>query len=183
MAPEEIDNFFQPFEQTETGRKFQHGTGLGLPISPKFIQLMGGDISVNSKVGLGTKFTFEIEVGITDLPETQTAAAQKNMGLALHQFEYRILVVETLETNHAMTGDILIIGDIPENMKLLSKLLRNKGHKVRAVTNGKMGLRAVDAKAPDLILLDINMPEMNGYEVCERLKAVQETQNIPVVFL
>ncbi len=86
-------------------------------------------------------------------------------------------------SNHKITGNILIVDDLPENIKLLSQILKNAGHKVRAVTNGKLALRAIHAQAPDLILLDINMPEMNGYEVCEQLKANQETQNIPVIFV
>ncbi|NES02716.1 MAG: hybrid sensor histidine kinase/response regulator [Okeania sp. SIO2F4] len=86
-------------------------------------------------------------------------------------------------SNHKITGNILIVDDIPENIKLLSQILKNAGHRVRAVTNGKMALKTINFQVPDLILLDINMPEINGYEVCEQLKANQETQNIPVIFV
>lgn len=84
---------------------------------------------------------------------------------------------------HVLKGNILIVDDTIENLKLLSELLKSNGYKVRAATNGKTALQGVFAQAPDLILLDINMPEMNGYEVCEQLKASQETQNIPIIFL
>ena len=86
-------------------------------------------------------------------------------------------------SKYKITGNILIVDDIPENLKLLSQILKNAGYKVRAVTNGKLALKAIDAQAPDLILLDINMPEMDGYEVCEKLKANPKTENIPVIFL
>lgn len=84
---------------------------------------------------------------------------------------------------HVLKGNILIVDDTIENLKLLSELLKSNGYKVRAATNGKTALKGVFAQAPDLILLDINMPEMNGYEVCEQLKASQETQDIPIIFL
>ncbi|NEQ34851.1 MAG: hybrid sensor histidine kinase/response regulator [Okeania sp. SIO3I5] len=87
------------------------------------------------------------------------------------------------KSNHKITGNILIVDDIPENLKLLSQILKNAGHRVRAVNSGKMALTTIHVQVPDLILLDINMPEMDGYEVCEQLKANLKTQNIPVIFL
>ncbi|MEL6381001.1 MAG: response regulator [Cyanobacteria bacterium J06626_18] len=80
-------------------------------------------------------------------------------------------------------ADILAIDDTPENLQLLSQLLTERGYKVRSVTKGKTALRAAQAAPPDLILLDINMPEMGGYEVCEQLKADQRTREIPVIFI
>ncbi|MCC5632207.1 response regulator [Nostoc sphaeroides CHAB 2801] len=68
-------------------------------------------------------------------------------------------------------ADILVIDDTPENLNLLSAMLTEQGYKVRSVTKGSTGLRGANAVPPDLILLDVNMPEMNGYEVCQHLKA------------
>lgn len=80
-------------------------------------------------------------------------------------------------------ANILIIDDTPENLNLLSVMLSDQGYKVRSVTKGVTGLRGAQAAPPDLILLDINMPEMNGYEVCQRLKAHDRTREIPVIFI
>jgi PAS domain S-box-containing protein len=80
-------------------------------------------------------------------------------------------------------ADILVIDDTPENLHLLSSMLTEKGYKVRSVTKGMTGLRGAQAALPDLILLDINMPQMNGYEVCEQLKAIPTTREIPVIFI
>lgn len=80
-------------------------------------------------------------------------------------------------------ADILAIDDMPENLQLLSQLLTDRNYKVRSVTKGKTALRAAQAAPPDLILLDINMPEMGGYEVCEQLKANDITRAIPVIFI
>jgi sigma-B regulation protein RsbU (phosphoserine phosphatase) len=80
-------------------------------------------------------------------------------------------------------GNILVVDDTPANLRLLSGMLAEQGYKVRSVINGQMALTATQAAPPDLILLDINMPEMNGYEVCERLKADEDTRDIPIIFI
>jgi diguanylate cyclase (GGDEF)-like protein len=79
--------------------------------------------------------------------------------------------------------NILIVDDKLDNLRVLSTILTEEGYQVRKALNGQMALIACQTKQPNLILLDINMPEMNGYEVCERLKANPETSNIPVIFI
>ncbi len=80
-------------------------------------------------------------------------------------------------------GDILIVDDLPENLRVLSDTLASQGHRVRAVRNGAMALIGARTAPPDVILLDIRMPEMDGYEVCQQLKSDPVTQAIPVIFL
>ena len=78
---------------------------------------------------------------------------------------------------------ILVVDDTDANLRLLTAMLRDNGYKVRPVSSGEMALRVIEAKAPDLVLLDINMPEMDGYEVCRRLKADPRWRDIPVLFI
>jgi signal transduction histidine kinase len=80
-------------------------------------------------------------------------------------------------------GNLLIVDDTPENLQILSATLSERGYKVRGVVKGKMALRAAKSAPPDLILLDIRMPEMDGYEVCAKLKADPKTCEIPVIFI
>jgi two-component system sensor histidine kinase/response regulator len=80
-------------------------------------------------------------------------------------------------------NDIMIVDDNPANLKLLEDMLLRQGHEVRSFPLGRLALAAAALHPPDLILLDINMPEMNGYEVCERLKSTRELSEIPVIFL
>ena len=80
-------------------------------------------------------------------------------------------------------GDILIVDDKPANLQLLSSILKERGHTVRAVVSGAMGLIAARAVKPDLILLDIRMPGMDGYAVCRELKADETLRSIPVIFI
>jgi len=79
--------------------------------------------------------------------------------------------------------NILIVDDTPDNLRLLAKILESQGYTVRKSLNGRMAIEGVRRDPPDLILLDINMPEMNGYEVCQKLKASVATAQIPIVFI
>ncbi|WP_341328201.1 response regulator [Methylotuvimicrobium sp. KM2] len=79
--------------------------------------------------------------------------------------------------------DILIVDDTPANLHLLASILKEEGYKVRPAANGEMALAAIASRPPDLILLDIKMPGMNGFEVCARLKSDPSTRNIPVLFI
>src|SRR2546428_132993 len=87
-------------------------------------------------------------------------------------------------TEQAVTkGNIMVVDDSPANLKLLEDVLLGHGYDVRSFPRGRLALAAADQEPPDLILLDINMPEMNGYEVCERLKSSARLSGIPVIFL
>ncbi len=79
--------------------------------------------------------------------------------------------------------DILIVDDTPENLQLLAHMLSEQGYKTRPVLSGRLALQAAEREPPDLILLDINMPDLRGYEVCEQLKANPRLKDIPVIFL
>jgi CheY-like chemotaxis protein len=76
----------------------------------------------------------------------------------------------------------MVVDDQPANLKLMEDMLRQQGYGVRSFPRGRMALAAADERPPDLILLDINMPEMNGFEVCERLKSDQRLASIPSSF-
>lgn len=87
------------------------------------------------------------------------------------------------DVNNATKGNILVVDDTPANLHLLVKLLTNRGYKVRPVPNGKLALSGARGLPPDLILLDIMMPDMDGYEVCTKLKANPDTRDIPIIFI
>jgi diguanylate cyclase (GGDEF)-like protein len=80
-------------------------------------------------------------------------------------------------------GNILLVDDLPENLQLLSDLLIQLGYTIRSVTSGRMALKTLNAKQPDLILLDIKMPEMDGYQVCTAIKADEKLRDIPIIFI
>ena len=81
------------------------------------------------------------------------------------------------------TNNILIIDDVAENIKVLARILEDQNYSVKKALNGKVALRSIHSNPPDLILLDINMPDMDGYEVCQNLKSDSTTKDIPVIFI
>src|SRR5437588_11898061 len=87
------------------------------------------------------------------------------------------------EKSAARTASILVVDDAPGNLQVLTGMLKDRGYKARPVPSGKLALLAARKDPPDLILLDINMPEMNGYEVCQHLKADDTLKRIPVIFI
>jgi len=168
IAATEIDKLFTAFGQTETGKKTQQGTGLGLAISRKFVQLMGGDISVKSTVGKGTIFTFDIKINPASLSEIQAhKPQQKVISLAPNQPEYKILVVE----------------DNPQNRLLLVKLLTGVGFTVKEAENGKKGIEVWENWQPHLIWMDLKMSVMNGYEASKKIKATKKGQSTKIIVL
>ena len=79
--------------------------------------------------------------------------------------------------------NILIVDDNPANLKVLTLMLKKRGYEVRPVPSGKLALRAAQSETPDLVLLDVNMPEMDGYEVCRQLKENATLRRVPVIFI
>ncbi len=92
--------------------------------------------------------------------------------------------MRNMQTRHDTVREIvLIVDDEPNNLRLLSAMLSEHGYEVRTVINGSMALSSIALEIPDVILLDIMMPDMDGYEVCQRLKGNPKTQHIPVIFV
>ncbi|MCX7597062.1 MAG: ATP-binding protein, partial [Fischerella sp.] len=124
IASEEINNLFEAFVQTEAGKRSQEGTGLGLAISRKFVQLMGGDITVKSVVGQGSIFAFDIPINVAEMSQIDRSSHQKVKCLAPNQPVYRLLLVE----------------DTWEHRQFLLKQLAPLGLEVREAENGEQGI-------------------------------------------
>lgn len=168
IDPSEIKQLFAAFTQTETGRKSQQGTGLGLPISHRFVKLMGGDLTVKSVVGQGTTFQFYLQVTLgNEVDHKPQPMAQRVIGLAPDQPAYRILIVE----------------DRMENRKLMVNLLQPLGFEVREAENGKVAIEECDRWRPHLIWMDMRMPVMDGYEATQYIKAHIKGQATVIIAL
>jgi PAS domain S-box-containing protein len=155
IAPEERGKVFETFVQTETGRQTQEGTGLGLAISRKFVQLMGGDITVNSEVGRGTTFTIVIQCQSTDaLATPHTPMVKRVIAIAPAQPRYRLLVVD----------------DKPDNRALFVTLLNPLGFDLREAENGQEAIGIWTHWNPHLIWMDLRMPVIDGYEATKRIR-------------
>ncbi len=154
IAAHELDQLFNPFVQTESGKRSHQGTGLGLSISQKFIQLMGGEITVKSILGQGSCFTFHIPVTVAESNAMQPIAlSRRAIALAPGQPQYRMLVVD----------------DVPENRLLLVRMLLPLGFQVWEAATGAEAIALWQQHQPDLIWMDIRMTGMDGYETTQRI--------------
>jgi CheY-like chemotaxis protein len=168
IAPEELDSIFEAFVQSQTGKQAQEGTGLGLPISRKFVQLMGGEMSVSSQVGRGTTFKFDIQVGVVEKSEIESKQPTRRViALEPNQPRYRILIVD----------------DRYDNRQLLIKLLNPLGFEIREASNGKEAIAVWDNWEPHLIWMDMRMPVMDGYEATKQIKATTKGQATAIIAL
>ncbi|MDB9524963.1 PAS domain S-box protein [Oscillatoria sp. CS-180] len=155
IAAEEIDLLFEPFVQTASGRNSQEGTGLGLPISRQFVELLGGKLDVVSQPQQGSTFTFEIPVQVIETASVRQLEPQRRaIALSPHQPSYRILVAEDNWANYV----------------LLQSLLTNLGFAVEVALNGQEAIMAWQTWQPHLILMDIRMPVMNGYDATQEIR-------------
>ena len=163
MTPEQMAKLFRAFTQADdsTSRRYG-GTGLGLALTKKFCQMMGGDVSVASEPGKGSTFTIELP-----------AIAASPSG-----------TITVTPAAPARASDcILIIDDDPAVHQLLAEALRPEGYTLKFATNGKEGLRLAKELRPAVITLDVLMPDMDGWVVLALLKADAELAGIPVIML
>jgi len=169
MTPEQVSRLFQAFAQADssTSRKYG-GTGLGLALSRKFCQLMGGDMTVVSEAGKGSTFTATIPAQVT---EAAVEAAQSSTGSP---------------TTLPSTGSgplVLVIDDDTTVQDLLRRSLNRDGFRVETAADGTSGLEKARALRPAIITLDVMMPGMDGWEVLAALKEDPATSDIPVIVM
>ncbi len=168
ISSQNVSNIFESFtqEKTDTTRKYG-GTGLGLSIVKKLLELMNGNIYVESKVGEGSKFYFEIELKNSDVKFELPAVPQKKQTEPLN---YEI----NLER-------ILIVEDNNVNQLVMKKMLKNIGVEIDIADNGKIGFEKVIKNKYDLVFMDLLMPEMDGYEATKEIRFFNK--DIPIIAL
>ncbi len=158
IAEEELDRVFEYFEQTASGRQSKSGTGLGMAISRDYARMMGGDLTVTSRLGKGSIFRLEIGIrkgGDADLEKK--VPKRRVIGIRPGQSIPRVLVAEDKE----------------ESRTLLVKLLQAVGFEVREAVNGREALEVFETFLPHFIWMDIRMPVMDGMEATRRIKATE----------
>ncbi|MFP4160901.1 MAG: chemotaxis protein CheB [Ectothiorhodospira sp.] len=167
MTPEEMRSLFQPFERLGRGQDQAEGVGIGLSLSRRLVDSMQGTLEAESEPDRGTTFT-------VDLPRERTGEKQTRTGVAPPPAGGIGKSVLDL--------DVLYVEDHAANLKLVRRLMGTvPGVHLREAVNAEEGLEAARAHTPDLILLDLNLPDLHGFEVLARLRADRRTAGIPVV--
>jgi len=164
IRPEDLHRLFEPFDRLGAEKTSVQGTGVGLTLSKHLVERMGGDITVDSDPGVGS--VFSVELAAVKAPSDPAAARQAPRTLVAAPGTLRVLHVE----------------DNLANLELVEQVLaRRRGVELQAAMFGSLALELARARPPDLILLDLHLPDMLGTEVFDRLQAEPKTAGIPVV--
>ena len=176
MSPEFVERIFDPFERADDSRVgFEEGTGLGMPIAINFARIMGGDIRVESKLNVGSKFTVTLYLKIN---ENKEAAVRENQSMDI--------VLESYGKLDFTGKRVLLAEDNKMNVEVMTELLEIAGIDVMAVSNGREAVDVLNEKPSgyfDLVFMDIRMPIMDGYEAAQTIRKSDrdDLKNIPII--
>jgi CheY-like chemotaxis protein len=165
IASDHLEAIFHPFEQVGDHGRRADGTGLGLAISRQLVRLMGGELRVESTPGQGSRFWFDLPLAAAEPPAGEVARTEMAIGY---------------------TGPrrrVLVVDDVAANRALLLDMLGALDFQMREADNGASALALADTVPPDLVLLDMIMPGMNGVEVTRRLRAMPHTAKVPILII
>jgi signal transduction histidine kinase/ActR/RegA family two-component response regulator len=165
MTPEQLEKIFLPFEQVGDTERMAEGTGLGLAISRQIVEMMGGHLQVTSTYGQGSTFWFDLplEIATNWVEQPHRLSTQDIVG---YQGEAKTL---------------LVVDDRWENRSVLVNLLGPLGFTIIEADNGKIGIEKATAHPPDLIITDLAMPVMNGFQLAEQLRKLDSLRSIPII--
>ena len=170
LPPDKLLQLFQPFNRLGRERSTEEGTGIGLVMSKRLVELMGGLIGVDSVVGLGSVFWFELDSAVEpqlEMDSTHPAATAP----------------ENVQCDAAQRT-LLYVEDNPANLKLIEQLIaRRPDIRLLSARDGNLGIQLARANQPDVILMDINLPGISGIEALKILREDPATEHIPVVAL
>ncbi|MEH1959655.1 MAG: ATP-binding protein [Nostoc sp.] len=165
ITPAELGKIFLPFEQVGEKKRQTEGTGLGLAITRQLVQMMGSDIHLKSQIGQGSTFWFEIAIAEASQWVQSAMAASKRQIIG---FEGR-------------PRTILMVDDRWENRTVITNLLQPLGFNVVEAINGKEGLEKAIALKPDLMITDLFMPEMDGFELIQHLRHTPDIADVKII--
>ncbi len=165
IRPEDQQRVFEPFEQAGDSRSRAAGTGLGLAISRQLVRLMGSELHLHSEMGAGSLFWFELSLPLADRAERETPSAPHVLGY------------------EGARKRVLIVDDVAANRQMLNELLLALGFDTQEAIHGQDALDKMQASWPDLVLMDLAMPVMDGLEAMRRIRASDLGKALPIIAL
>jgi len=171
LRPEQLDGLFQPFNRLGQEAGLQEGTGIGLVVTKRLVELMGGQIGVSSSMGIGSVFWIELKA-CEPVPSAQSLIAGKTL-----------LPAKLVEQDDG-TPTLLYVEDNPANLRLVEEILRFRSDlRLLTASDGIEGVEMARTHLPYLILMDMNLPGISGSEAQKILGADPQTADIPVIAL
>ncbi|MBP1992975.1 ATP-binding protein [Paenibacillus eucommiae] len=190
IAAEYQDLIFTTFYQVESSRiRESEGLGLGLSITKKIVESAGGRIWVTSEIGKGSCFTFTIPLATNEqlLGHNEISNHAMNQQIASTRINNREIkqshVILPAKVKGSKPYTILVVDDEPANLKVLINMLHSLHYSVMAVGSGQEALDIIDTEKVDLLILDLMMPHMTGYEVCKEIRQKRDLVDLPVIIL
>jgi len=165
IASNHLEDIFLPFEQMGDRQQKMEGTGLGLTIARRLVELMGGTLQVTSQIGKGSQFGFELALlGTIDVIPPSSSSLE-----------------QTIQGYEGTARKILVVDDRPDNRAVVVDLLQPLGFRLMEASNGQEGLERVLQHQPDAIIADLIMPVMNGFELTRQLRQIPEFREVPII--
>ncbi len=174
MNPEDVNKIFMPFEQVGSVKKQSEGTGLGLAISQKMVEMMGGELKVESKLNQGSTFWFEIELKETSSWQETNRLAAVGKIIGFKRGSPRRLQAQGQVSLKGARRKILVVDDRWENTSVVVNLLEPIGFETMEAENGSEGIAKAIEWQPDVVITDLAMPVMDGHEMLARLRTSSE---------
>ncbi|KXS31213.1 MAG: histidine kinase [Candidatus Gallionella acididurans] len=169
LKPEQLAQLFQPFNRLGQEAGGEEGTGIGLVVAKRLVELMGGTIGVESTIGAGSVFWFELN-------------SISEHHLAVDESDVAVLVKPQTPRKARLHNTLLYVEDNPANMMLVEQIIaRHPDLSLLTAVNGKLGIELAHDKQPDVILMDINLPDISGFEALKILRDDPATAHIPVI--
>ncbi|MGF1764164.1 response regulator [Aliivibrio kagoshimensis] len=183
IPPEQLEHIFEPLIQAgQDSNRYRQGAGLGLSISRQLIELMNGDLYVSSQPMVGATFSFTLPIATDQTLAGSDTDAPHSHFQAPVSSSPSPMIDNSLPENS--DGPLLVIADDePVNLQVLDNFLRLEGYRVKTASDGPETLSLLKEEKPELLLLDVMMPGMSGYEVCQSLRAEYDHAELPIIML
>lgn len=186
IPADELEHIFEPLIQAgHDSNRYRQGSGLGLSISRQLIELMGGSLYVSSQPMVGATFSFTLPLASKDQIQQHKSLTKEDIAhyQTPEKLEYNLDDLDETQPENPNGPLLLVADDEPVNLQVLSSFLKLEGYRVKTANDGPETLKQLEEETPELVLLDVMMPGMSGYEVCQEVRKQYSHSQLPIIML